>query len=844
MKFRKLSKNKLMYFFFAIEIIIILFIYKNYYNCQQKDYKSLGVYSDKIVEDKIENIIHSAYYVCFGFVEDRYNKSYDIENYRSKNPELKYMYSINENNESKTLIEGQDSLEDYLDYEELKKKYGGHNQGIDLPVRIYMLPDKNNKSKINAIQSIIANNKIKFFVFNIDLDELVKLNIMQNVYENYDFRIRCKIDGTIWGDDNKFQREFYSEGFNISGDNSFFDLTLKSDVSVKKSIKNGMDLMLIFIVLTILNYMGYIVLKKNKNILNLKRIGDKLQEEIIARREIEKRYELAIEGSNDIIWEYDEVKKEFILSDKWNKITRYSKNIFKKDEMRLELLELVYKDDRKGFLEMIKGIANHNKNFLKYEFRITKPEGITIWFSLRGNALYDENGKLLKVAGSLTDITDTKIKEKRIEYLAYNDSLTGLRNLKKFMMDIKKYIDAWELKNQKGAILFIDLDNFKLINDTLGHDYGDALLKRVAVEMSSVIKSKNSGKVYRIAGDEFVVIINYFDSIQELNIICKDLVDVFNKEFIINNKVLNITCSEGVAIYPCHSRDDKQLLINADIAMYKAKQNGKNRYEFFNSHLKEEMDKKLKMERDLNRALKNNEFTLNYQPKINIVSNEISGYEALIRWYNEKKKSYISPVEFIPLAETCGIIEELGYWIIEEVCRQINSWKEQNIEFKQIAINISPVQLIQKNFLARLKGILYKYKVKTNEIQLEITETTYMKDIEKNNKILEKLRKAGISIALDDFGTGYSSLSYLIDIPINTLKIDKSFVTGVENDSVKKQIVQAIITIAHNMGVIVVAEGVENKEEMQVLKNLECDIIQGYYYSKPMPGKEVEHFKI
>lgn len=844
MKFRKLPKNKLMYFFFAIEIAIIICIYKNYYDYQQMDYKSLGVYSDKILEDKIENIIHSAYYVCFGFFEEKCNESYNIENYRLKNPELKHMYIINENNESKTLINGQDPKEKYLDYEELKNIYENHNNGVDLPSTIYMLPDKNSKSKINAIQGIIINKKIKFFVFNIDVDELIKLNLLHDVYENYDFRIRCKVNGTIWGSDTNFQREFYSERINISGESCFLDLALKPNVFKKKLITNGIVLTLISVVLTVLNYMGYMMLKKNKNILNLKKIGDKLQEEIVARREVEERYELAIEGSNDIIWEYDEVEKRFILSDKWNKITGYTKNIFKKSEMRVELFELAYKDDREGLLEIVKGIRTHNKKILKHEFRITKPDGITIWFSLRGNALYDEHCELLKVAGSLTDITDTKIKERRIEYLAYHDSLTGLKNLKRFMMDIKKYIDLWELKNQKGAILFIDLDNFKLINDTLGHDYGDALLRRVATEMYSVIKIKNSGEVYRIAGDEFVVIINYFDSIQELNIICKDLINIFNKEFLINNKILNITCSEGVAIYPCHSRDDKQLLINADIAMYKAKQNGKNRYEFFNSYLKEEMDKKLKMERDLNRALKNNEFTLNYQPKINIVSNEISGYEALIRWYDKEKKSYISPMEFIPLAETCGIIEELGYWIIEEVCRQINIWKIENVEFKQIAINISPVQLIQKTFITRLKQILDRYKVETKEIQLEITETTYMKDIEKNNKILEKLRSAGISIALDDFGTGYSSLSYLIDIPINTLKIDKSFVTGVQNDSVRKQIVQAIINIAHNIDLLVVAEGVENKEEMEVLKDLKCDIIQGYYYSKPMPGKDVQNFKI
>lgn len=553
----------------------------------------------------------------------------------------------------------------------------------------------------------------------------------------------------------------------------------------------------------------------------------------VALRNSEERYRLALEGANDAIWEWNLETGEFFASNKLREITGYDFN----GEVPLnEFNKFVYKDDLEGFIKDFRNHIYNNSEFYKSEFRINKSDGTCIWILSRGKALRNEKGKAIKIAGSISDITIQKEAEEKIKFMAFYDSLTKLPNRTLFMKKLDKEIESSKSSNKKGAVFFIDLDNFKNINDTLGHNYGDKLLIYLSRKLKKITSSEDT--LCRLGGDEFLLIHNY-SKIKELEDYAKKLLDLFDNNFEIGNKVMYVTASIGIAVYPKDGEDSSTLLKNADFAMYKAKELGKNRFAFFNESIYMQLERKTNIERILRTAIENNELTIYYQPQYDINHQGIFGFEALLR-LNSKELGFISPDEFIPVAEESGYISKIDLWVLKEACLQSKNWMQKGYEFKSISVNVSSVDIQKSNFLKSIKNILKETNISPDIIELEITETALMKSIDYNINELNELKKIGIRIALDDFGTGYSSLNYLRSIPINTLKIDKSFIDNIATSKKEESIMNNIIEMAHTMDLKVVAEGVETSSQFEILKSRECDYIQGYYFSRPLPPEEIE----
>ena len=553
-----------------------------------------------------------------------------------------------------------------------------------------------------------------------------------------------------------------------------------------------------------------------------------------AIRNSDERYRLALECANDSIWEWDLVTGEFFASDKLVDITGYKLN---NNRNVINLVNnLIHPDDVARAKEDYKNHINKITDVYNSEYRIKTSKGSYVWILSRGKVLRDSEDKAIKLAGSISDISNRKISEDRIKFMAFYDSLTKLPNRTLFMNKLNDQLELVYSKSAKGAVFFIDLDNFKNINDTMGHDYGDKLLVHLAKQFENLIDEKDT--ICRLGGDEFIILHPYVKE-SELEYYAKRFLDLFNKTLNIGNKQMFITASIGVALYPKDGTDTNTILKNADSAMYKAKELGKNRFILFDPQMYLKLERKTCIERILRSAIENNELSINYQPQYDAQKNEIFGFEALLR-LNSKELGLISPLEFISVAEECGYITKISRWVINESCKQTVKWLNRGYKFKSMSINISSVDIQQSDFLESIKDILKSTGINPNIIELEITETVLMQSLDSSVNILEKLMDMGIRIALDDFGTGYSSLNYLGRIPISTLKIDKSFIDNITSSKKKESMINNIIQMAHSMDLKVVAEGVETKEQLSILKDRDCNYIQGYYFSKPLPESEIE----
>ena len=560
---------------------------------------------------------------------------------------------------------------------------------------------------------------------------------------------------------------------------------------------------------------------------------DELQEKQIIIEKSEERYKLALEGSNDAIFEIDLITKEFFSSDKISDITGYDKSTLTCLE---DLLRIVAKEDRRiainDFNDHINGKTLHYQSSVKIEFN----GGGDRWVLIRGKCLRNKKGIATKVSGSVTDVSGQKYFEDKINQLKFYDILTGIPNRQLFINTLESEIIKAVDKEVKHAVLFIDLDNFKEINDTLGHDYGDELLKNVAISLKASIKQGDI--VSRVGGDEFFILMKN-EEYSAISNLCEKLICILNCEISIAGKQVYTSASIGITVFPDDGIETNTLLKNADTAMYSAKYNGKAKYSYFNKNMSDIVVRRVEIEKGLRQGLENNEFEIYYQPQIDIINNKIKGFEALLRW-NSSELGSISPAEFIPVAEKSGLIIPMGDWIIKTVCLQNNIWKSKGYLYDTIAINLSAVQLQNDKFEENLKRIISETQVNTRYVELEITESILMKDFEKSVKLLTEIRDLNIKIALDDFGTGYSSLSYLKQLPINTLKIDKSFIDNIVTNEREKAIVDGIIQLAQKIDLDVVAEGVETREQIKLLQSMGCNQIQGYYFSKPLPPDEIE----
>ena len=433
----------------------------------------------------------------------------------------------------------------------------------------------------------------------------------------------------------------------------------------------------------------------------------------------------------------------------------------------------------------------------------------------------------------------TKDQMSILKKVAHTDALTGLPNRTVLQKALERAMQDAKDKNQMLAVLFIDLDRFKLINDTLGHQSGDKLLELVSKRLISTVKKGDF--VARISGDEFVVITRKVDRPQTVNLIAGRILAAFNEPFEVAGQSLNVTVSIGSSLFPDDGTDAEALLRNADSAMYKVKKHGKNGVRAY-----EQSDVSLEhhwqLEQDLRVALEQGQLSLYYQPMYDLQTGKLIKFESLLRW-KHPQRGFISPAEFIPLAEESGQIVTLGAWVLEEACLQAKSWQKLGHHFK-VSVNISLLQFSHPNFVLAVLNAVKESGLSGSYLELEITESVVMSQPNEVNKILNRLKEAGIQLAMDDFGTGYSSLAYLRDLPINTVKIDQSFVKKLDNcqEPFSRALIETIIGLAKHLDLQVVAEGIETAEQCVLLKQMGCHIGQGYYFSKPIPPQDLERF--
>ena len=553
-------------------------------------------------------------------------------------------------------------------------------------------------------------------------------------------------------------------------------------------------------------------------------------------RASETRYALAAEGANDGLWDWDLTAPENVYySPRWCEIMGVAA-----DHSRLLdkqcWLEKIHPEDYKNVsMELDAHLQGKTKHF-QNEHRVLHNGGEYRWVLIRGLAVRDGKGKACRIAGSLTDITDRKHFEEKLAHDAFHDALTGLPNRKRLLQRIERsMLRAGRSANNNFAVLFIDLDRFKTINDSLGHQAGDELLLKTADKLLNLIRP--SDMVARLGGDEFVVLIENVKEPKRANRIAERILRDLQKPTKINGQKIHVGASIGIAFSSANYDKPEDLIRDADLAMYRAKVKGKGRYETFDSKLRSGAVSLLQTEIDLRRAIERGEFILNYQPIVSLNSDDIVGFESLIRW-NHPTRGLVAPDNFISVAEETGLILPIGKWVIRESCRQMREWQKEFTAAHSMIINVnlSARQLESKDLVEQIEVILQETGLNPNCLKLEITESAIMNNAEEAVATVVALRKMGVRVSIDDFGTGYSSLSYLHRFPINTLKIDRSFVSRIGNADEHAEIIRTIITLAFNLGIDVVAEGVENIEQLDFLRQMNCNFGQGFYYSRPVNG--------
>ncbi|MFC1749399.1 putative bifunctional diguanylate cyclase/phosphodiesterase, partial [Pseudomonadota bacterium] len=437
--------------------------------------------------------------------------------------------------------------------------------------------------------------------------------------------------------------------------------------------------------------------------------------------------------------------------------------------------------------------------------------------------------------GIFTDISHLKDNEKKLRYLAFYDVLTGLPNRQLFQ---DRY--EHELVNAKRhktivALLFIDIDNFKHVNDTLGHHIGDKLLKEVANRLQE--STREADTVARLGGDEFTIILNYLDTDESISMVARKVVKSIAQPFSISGHDIFVGASIGISLYPEDGEDKEVLLRNADAAMYYAKESGRSTFKFFSEDINQRNQQRRIIENSMRRALKNGELEIYYQPQIDSNSGEIVCAEALLRW-NDPERGLIPPLDFIPIAEESGIIMEIGDWVLQEACCWLHHQFDKGGRPPRIAINLSAVQFRNDGLVTLINSTLDREQIPPEWIELEITESILMQDAQRTEAILNELSTLGIRIAIDDFGTGYSSLAYLKNFPVDQIKIDRAFIAGLPNNEDDVVLTTTMIMLAKNLGIDILAEGTETLEQIEFLRKNGCRFVQGCYYSKPLPEKE------
>ena len=568
-------------------------------------------------------------------------------------------------------------------------------------------------------------------------------------------------------------------------------------------------------------------------------------QDITAQKELASREEMfrtLAENSPNIIMRYDVNCSRIYVNPAY----------FKHTGIPIELaIKSTPQDDWNRYLNMITMSASEYQERILNVIKTGVSDNFVIeWHRLSdgGYIAYDLNIVAEKnrdgiVTGALAighNITERKSIERRIEHMANHDALTGLPNRILAKDRVEQAILQAKRTGKNAAVLFIDLDGFKTINDSLGHSVGDAMLKMVASRLQENIRAVDT--LSRQGGDEFLLILSDINDTQDIVNISEKLIQAFKQPFYVNNQIISITASVGISLYPEHGNTVEFLLQSADAAMYKAKENGKNSYCFYTQQMKHNLIGLFQMQNDMKRAIQNREFILHYQPQVDLKKNKIIGVEALIRWQHPKL-GLIPPMNFISMAESTGHIVEIGEWVINEACKQAVLWHSQSIDIV-VAVNISAVQFKRGNLEEIIDNALKVSGLNPKFLELELTESILIHDTEKVLETIKLIKEMGIQLSIDDFGTGYSSLAYLKRFAVDKLKIDQSFVRDVLKDSEDANIVKTIIQMAKSFNLKSIAEGVESKEVLDVICEFGCDEVQGYHFAKPMPVDEFEDYYI
>jgi diguanylate cyclase (GGDEF)-like protein/PAS domain S-box-containing protein len=552
-------------------------------------------------------------------------------------------------------------------------------------------------------------------------------------------------------------------------------------------------------------------------------------------RESEQRYRLLAENISDLVCIHDRDRRYLYLSPSCKSLLGYGYEELIGEDPYI----LFHPDDRDRISEEFSA-AMLGKNNISITYRISQKSGNYIWLETLTKPILDAAGQVIQIQTTSRDITERILVQERFKYEALHDALTGLPNRNLLMERLKLGINR--IHNFEGyhfAILFLDLDRFKVINDSLGHLVGDQLLIAVAHKFQSILRSTDL--VTRIGGDEFVILLDEIKDIQEAIRATENIFEALACPLIIEEREIYISTSIGIVFGTKDYILANDLLRDADIAMYRAKKKGKARYEIFDREMHAIAINRLHLEHDLRRAIKKHQFLVYYQPIIDIFNNCLIGFEALVRWQHPTR-GFISPAEFIPLAEETNLIITIDSWMLSTACQQLATWNKKFPSYQplKMSINLSAQDLRQVNLMAEIDTILRETGLEGNTITLEITESMLIEDINKTIDLLTEIKSRNIQISIDDFGTGYSSLNYLHRFPIDNLKIDYSFVSQMQEKNRNYQVVSSIIDLGHHLDLVIVAEGIETAQQMQWLRAMGCEFGQGYLFSKPLSPQEIE----
>ena len=555
-------------------------------------------------------------------------------------------------------------------------------------------------------------------------------------------------------------------------------------------------------------------------------------------RESEERYDLAARGANDGLWDWNLKRNEIYYSTRWKTMLGFKEHEIGNNPD--EWLKRIHPDDQKRVRESLISHINGETPHFEYEYRIQHANNVYMWILTRGLAVRDAEGKAYRIAGSQTDLTSRKLIEERLAYGALHDGLTGLPNRELFMDRLKQRMELVKRHpDSLFAVLFLDIDRFKVVNDSLGHAVGDQLLSTTAKRLQLCMRPEDT--VSRLSGDEFAILLSEVKDVSDAIRVAERIQARMMETTVLSAINRTTTVSIGITMFNDKYTKPQDMLRDADTAMYRAKALGGGRHQIFDTTMHTQALSLLQLEADMKRAVKNQEWVVYYQPIISVAGSKVSGVEALVRWMHPER-GIIPPLDFIPQAEDIGLIVPIGEFVLRTACLQTKAWRDAGFSKLWVSVNLSARQFQDQNLVYKISQILEETGLPSDGLRLEVTESVAMQDIAYGIKVLKELKKLGVHVSLDDFGNGYSSLSYLKQFSLNVLKIDQSFIQDILVNKNSEAITMAIIAMARSLGLEVVAEGVEKEEQLAFLKSKFCDEVQGFLFSKPLPVNELTTF--